>query len=214
MTQQPETLSEKSYRLLEEMIVTLELPPGSSFSETDLSAKLDIGRTPIREALQKLTTQKLVSTLPRRGMIVTEVNIVEHLALLETRRVLDRLIAGNAARRATAAQRLTLLELADAIGKSVQGQDLSEFMQLDRQGDRILEAAARNDFAVRASVPLHAHCRRFWYLYQENGDLSESAELHAGVLRAVASLGEQRAGEASDLLHDYLERFSRSVLDL
>ncbi|MBT3602137.1 MAG: GntR family transcriptional regulator, partial [Candidatus Latescibacteria bacterium] len=55
-----ESLSNKAYHLIEEMIVTLVLPPGSNVTEKDLSEKLGIGRTPIREALQRLATEHLV----------------------------------------------------------------------------------------------------------------------------------------------------------
>ncbi len=214
MNQQPESLAEKAYRLIEEMIVTLELPPGSSFSESDLSQKLDIGRTPIREALQRLSAERLVSMLPRRGMIISEINIADHLALLETRRVLDRLIASRAARRATQSRRDELKELADTMLVTALDRDLTAFMRLDRNADRIMEAAARNAFAVRACASLHAHCRRFWYMYQENGDLGASAKLHAGVMSAVANSDEIEASTASDRLLDYLDQFTRSALDL
>ena len=80
------SLAEKAYDRVEEMIVTLELEPGSVFSEVELSKRIEIGRTPLREALQRLSADRLVKTMPRRGMVVTEINIREQLALLETRR--------------------------------------------------------------------------------------------------------------------------------
>ncbi len=214
MVEPRQTLAEKAYELIEEMIVTLELTPGSNFSEGDLCARLNIGRTPVREALQKLASHRLVAGMPRRGMIITEVNIAEHLALLETRRVLDRLIASRAAVRATRAQRTQLRQDAAAIRDVAKLADLADFMRLDREADIILEAAARNPFAIRACAPLHAHCRRFWYLYQENGDLVESARLHAAVLTSVADADEAAAALASDALIDYLLAFTKSVIDM
>src|SRR5262249_52814750 len=86
-------LSDQARARLEEMIVSLELPPGSVWSEADLSAKLGIGRTPVREALQRLEGDHLVRILPRHGAQITEINVVEQLLLLELRRALDRLIA-------------------------------------------------------------------------------------------------------------------------
>ena len=56
------------------MIVTLKLAPGASVSEAALAQALGIGRTPIREALHRLAREGLVSILPRRGIIVTEIN--------------------------------------------------------------------------------------------------------------------------------------------
>ena len=75
------------------MIVSLELAPGSIWSEAELSAKLGIGRTPVREALQRLEGDHLVRILRRHGAQITEINVVEQLLLLELRRDLDRSIA-------------------------------------------------------------------------------------------------------------------------
>jgi DNA-binding GntR family transcriptional regulator len=61
------TLNQEAYRRLEEMIVTLELAPGSLVSEAILSRQLGIGTTPIREALQRLAREYLVDIIPRRG---------------------------------------------------------------------------------------------------------------------------------------------------
>src|SRR5579862_4670828 len=94
------SLTDRAYSILEEMIVTLRLPPGGAVSEASLSKALEIGRTPIREALQRLARERLVTILPRRGILVTEINVKSQLRLLEVRREVERLIARSAARRA------------------------------------------------------------------------------------------------------------------
>jgi len=212
-SQQNQSLAEQAYRLLEEMIVTLKLAPGTVLTEGDLSERLDIGRTPIREALQRLSAEHLVTTMPRRGIIVSEINIPEHLALLETRRVLDSLIASRAAKRATMEQKTVLRELGDKLVRAAAIPDVAEFMRLDSEADHILEQASRNIFAMRATAPLHTHCRRFWYMYQDNGDLRMSASLHAAVFNAVGQGDTALAAEASDNLLSYLERFTRMTLE-
>ena len=88
------TLTDRAYRELEEMIVTLQLSPGTVLSEQALAVRLKIGRTPIREALQRLARDGLVVIMPRRGIMVSEINVKLHLRLLEVRRVLERLMAG------------------------------------------------------------------------------------------------------------------------
>ena len=108
-------LSDQARARLEEMIVSLELAPGSMWSEAELSARLGIGRTPVREALQRLEGDHLVRILPRHGAQITEINVVEQLLLLELRRALDRLIAADAARRCTAQERSQLLKMAERL---------------------------------------------------------------------------------------------------
>ena len=80
------TLTDRAYRELEEMIVTLQLSPGTVLSEQALAMRLKIGRTPIREALQRLARDGLVVIMPRRGIMVSEINLRLQLRLLEVRR--------------------------------------------------------------------------------------------------------------------------------
>src|SRR3546814_801032 len=107
------SLTEQAYTALEEMIITLQLAPGSAVSEAGLSELLGIGRTPIREALQRLARERLITILPQRGVLVSEINVGTQLRLLEVRRELERLIARCAARRATDAELLQFREIAE-----------------------------------------------------------------------------------------------------
>jgi DNA-binding GntR family transcriptional regulator len=83
------------------MITTLKLAPGTVLSEQTLVKELGIGRTPVREALQRLGRDGLLVVLPRRGILVSEINLRSQLRLLETRRVLENLVARLAAEKAT-----------------------------------------------------------------------------------------------------------------
>lgn len=214
MNSKTETLADRAYMRLEEMIVTLELSPGQVISESELSRQVEIGRTPLREALQRLAEDRLVKILPRKGVLITEIDLRDHLALLETRRVLDRLVATRAARRAEAGERKALNTCASAMHEAADADELHAFMRLDRQFDEIMTTAAQNPFAAEALAPLHAHCRRFWYKFKANGDLKRSAQLHEQLMRSIADKNEQDASDASDALTDYLVHFTHATLDL
>lgn len=210
---QTESLADRAYAIVEEMIVTLELSPGEVVSEAELSQRIDIGRTPLREALQRLAADRLLKIVPRKGILITEIDLRDHLALLETRRVLDRLVATRAARRAKPKEREALHTCADAMHAAADADRLNDFMRLDHEFDKIMTTAARNPFAAEALAPLHAHCRRFWYKHKINGDLKQSARLHERLMHAIAAGNENDAAAASDALIDYLETFTRSTLD-
>ena len=209
-----ERLADKAYTTIEELIVTLALPPGHVFSEKELGAQIDMGRTPLREALQRLAADRLVRVLPRKGMMVSEINVSDHLAMLDTRRVLDRLIAARAARRATEEQFKQLKDLRDGMQEAAASDHIAAFMRQDRAFDAVLEAAARNPFASRALAPLHTHCRRFWYRFKHEGDLRRSASLHTDLIDAVVARDESAATEAADKIIDYLDLFTREALRL
>src|SRR5262249_44413337 len=71
---QAESLTEQAYRVIEEQIVTLRLKPGDILSEQLLSTTTRFGRTPIREALQRLAREGLITILPRKGILVSDIN--------------------------------------------------------------------------------------------------------------------------------------------
>jgi DNA-binding GntR family transcriptional regulator len=208
-----ESLTEKAYRLIEELIVTLQIPPGSVVSEASLSARLGIGRTPIREALQRLARERLVVVLPRRGIMVSEINVRTQLRLLEVRRELERLIARSAARRAGDAQRQQFRAIARAMEETAHTNDDIAFMRSDRELNLLALAAARNEFASGAMALMHGLSRRFWYIhYKEVADLPLAARLHANLALAIADGGADAAATASDRLLDYIEAFPRATV--
>ena len=208
-----QSLTDRAYAEIEEMIITLKLAPGSAVSESDLSAHLGIGRTPIREALQRLARERLVSIFPRRGIIVTEINVASQLRLLEVRRELERLIARSAARRATDDERDRFRALAAAFEAASKANDDVTFMRIDRDFNVLCSAASHNEFAAGAMSLLHSLSRRFWYLhYKQAADMPLTAKLHADIARAIAAGDADRAGKASDRLLDAIEKFTRATV--
>ncbi|MFG1398298.1 GntR family transcriptional regulator [Xanthobacter sp. VTT E-85240] len=208
------SLTDRAYRMLEELISTLQLPPGSALSELALSQRLGIGRTPIREALQRLVRDGLVVVLPRRGVLVSEINLRTQLRLLEVRRVLERLMAGLAAERATEGERAEFAQIAAAMRSAGEQEDDIAFMRLDGSFNQLIAQAARNEFATRSMGLMHGLSRRFWYLhYKQVADLPLAARLHADVADAIARRDAEAAETAAARLVDYIESFARKTLD-
>jgi DNA-binding GntR family transcriptional regulator len=210
-----DTLTERAYRLIEEQIVTLRLKPGDILSEQMLSASFDIGRTPIREALQRLAREGLVTILPRKGILVSDINPRNQLLLLEVRRELERLLSRAGAERATAEQREKMLEIAQGMDAAGRSNDDISFMRLDRELNQLVVEAAHNDYAARSMKLLQGLSRRFWYMhYREAADLPLCARLHANQARAIAKGDGEAAGRASDKLMDYVETFTRATVSV
>ena len=208
------SLGEKAYRALEELITTLALPPGTVLGEQSLAQRLRIGRTPIREALQRLARDGLIVVLPRRGILVSDIDLRTHLRLLETRRVLERLVARLAAERATAAERDSLATIAAAMRTAASEADDIAFMRLDHGMNEMIAQASRNEFAIRSLGTMAGLSRRFWYQhYKQAADLPLAATLHADLCDAIVARGGEAAASASDRLIDYIEAFARKTLD-
>ncbi len=154
--------------MLEEMIVTLQLPPGSLWSESMLSESLGIGRTPVREALQRLAEYHMVEILRRHGIRIAEVNEHEQLLVLETRRELERLIAARAARRASAAEKQTLAAMAQALLAAGKAGDVVELLRQYFVAKSFMARCAGNRFSEQAIAPLYTLSRRFYFMHHRS----------------------------------------------
>ena len=183
MVRSRKSLAEQAYEALETQLVTLALAPGEPLQEKHLIETLGFGRTPVREAVQRLASQGLLRILPRKGLMVTAVKRSELAQIVEVRRVLERLLGVTAAERASHDQRRALAAL--AIHLDGLSEDLPRFMRLDRRLDQLLGEACRNPHLVSSLTPLHAHCRRLWYLGLPRVDLASAATFHAALARSV-----------------------------
>ncbi len=210
-----ETLTEQAYRAIEEQIVTLRLRPGDILSEQMLSTAFKVGRTPVREALQRLAREGLVTILPRKGILVSDINPRNQLLVLEVRRELERLLSRMSAERASTEQREQFGEIARGMDLAAKANDDISFMRLDRELNQLIIEAAHNDYAARAMKLLQGLSRRFWYMhYREAADLPLCARLHATQARAIAKGDGRLAAKSCDDLIDYTENFTRATVSL
>ncbi len=180
-----------------------------------LSERLGIGRTPIREALQRLAREGLVVILPRRGVMVSAIDVKSQLRLLEVRREVERVVARGAARRASDTERARFAELARGFERAARTGDDKAFMRIDREFNELCLAAVRNEFAAGAMQLMNSLSRRFWFHhYKQAADMPETAKLHADIARAIAAADRKGAAAALDRLLDNIEAFTRAAMEV
>jgi DNA-binding GntR family transcriptional regulator len=207
------SLSDQAFSALEEMIVTLKLPPGSLWSEAMLSASLGIGRTPVREAVQRLAEYHLVIVIKRHGIRIADINEQEQLLVLETRRELERLIATRAARRASADDKKTMAAMAQALLKAGKAGDVVEMLRQYFVAKSFTARCSGNHFTAQAIAPLYTLSRRFYFMHhKELNDLLDVARLHAELLRAIATGDEEAAAAACERQIDYAAGFAKQII--
>ncbi len=202
-----------AYDAIETMISTLQLQPGSPVVEAEIAESTGLGRTPVREALLRMVSIGLIVQQPRRGLQVSNIDLADHLDVIQTRRVLERLIASNAARRATAPQRQAIVRCAENMVEAAARGHLDDYMLADHALDLVTHHASQNHSAVKCVAPLIVQCRRFWYAYQHEGEVSEGARAHMQLAQGIASGDEARAMAGAEQLMEYLERFARRIID-
>jgi DNA-binding GntR family transcriptional regulator len=208
-TDQPAaSLAEKAYYAVREMIVSLELRPGAVVDEQELMARLEIGRTPVREALQRLAQEKLVEVYPRRGVFVTSVEIRDLASLSEVRSVLESQAARLAATRATDAERQELRALIEEIGARGDVDDRT-LMELDERIHRQVYRCAHNELLAGTLEEYYALALRIWFLALDQArDLEQAVLEHRELLEAVCDGDEARA---ADLMHRHVLDFELAM---
>ena len=203
------SLAEQAYRVLEQKLVTLELPPGAVISEGQLIDLTGLGRTPVREAMQRLANQELFEVMPRRGLLVAPVSLPAMLHILEARRPLERLIVHRAALNARDEQRSGLAAIARKLATA--HDNFEAFLGHAQELEDLLDRCAGNPYASAALAPLRSHCRRFWYCYQQRLQLSDVLTAHATMARLIARRDQHGAQKAVDGVISVLERLVASV---
>ncbi|MBE7552022.1 MAG: GntR family transcriptional regulator [Anaerolineales bacterium] len=188
--------SEAAYRILKEKIVTLELPPASLLNESDLMSELRLGRTPIREALQRLALENLVVILPRRGTIVADLNMSDLQKIFEMRLELEIYAVRLAAERATPAEVAEMEALLAKSDEIIQRGDYRQLMQLDHQVHQLLARAAHNEFLEETLERLYTHGLRLWYIsLHKVSRLHEAIAEHREIIAAIRRGDGPRAAE-------------------
>ena len=181
-----ESLSEQAYRLIRDMIVRLDLTPGAVVREDDLQERLEIGRTPIREALQRLARDQFLVVIPRRGMIVSNIDIAELSTLYETRAILEPYVARLACERGTADHWKQMRKVLDRAQK--QASTAQDQIQFDAQCHEIVWEAAGNRFLTDTLDVLYAQSDRLWHMYLSDvADMGHALDEHDEILAALES---------------------------
>ncbi|NHF73874.1 GntR family transcriptional regulator [Paracoccus xiamenensis] len=203
----PGTLQgETTYERLCDEIRSGKLPPGSRLRETEIAERLDVSRTPVREAIRRLEAEGLVDHLPRSGAVVRTLDYPELMELYEMRTVLE----GTAARLAARAASPVELEELVAINDEMRAATLPEAaIQLNRQFHRLLLDAARNRFLLRAVATVENTLLILGTSSMAMPDRArEAVDEHREVLEALQSR-DGAAAEAAMRRHMERAQFAR-----
>ena len=201
-------LSEKAYSLIKKKVVTLELPPSAVIDEHVLMQELDLGRTPIREALQRLDSEGLVNVVPRRGTFVSDISVTDLQKIFELRILLEGFCARLAAQRISEDQ-IKRMEMVLSDLDELQDGDPSVLMSIDKRFHELLYRAADNEFLAESLDRLYDLSLRLWYLVLNHlDDVRDSIDQHRMVLDA---LKEGDEAQAEVLIQTHIVEFQQSI---
>jgi DNA-binding GntR family transcriptional regulator len=184
---------ERAYLLIRDQIVTLKLAPGAVIEEAHLRQELGLGRTPIREALQRLAHENLVTFVPHRGTFVCDINLTDLHRLTEVRVEMEGYAARLAAERGSAGDRAAMEALMQEL-ETIDESDVHTLIRLDQRIHRQVYRATRNAFLQAMLEESFNLSLRIWFLGLDRGvRLKEAVEEHRRLLDAIVSRDAQKA---------------------
>jgi DNA-binding GntR family transcriptional regulator len=202
-------IADHAYFELRDRIVTLRLPPGTALVEDELMRELDIGRTPLREAIKRLALENLVEVRPRRGTYVTEVNVADIVHITEVRAELEGHAAQLAAMRLEEAGHAEAEALLDEL-EQLDPQDSDTLMHIDERVHRLAWEAAGNPYLVETLEGYFALSLRIWYLVLDHvPGLWTAVHDQRELIQALLARDGPRARE---LMSDHILAFQREIV--
>jgi DNA-binding GntR family transcriptional regulator len=188
-----ELLADRAYAELRDRIVSLQIAPGAPIDEDRLGAELDMGRTPVREAIKRLALENLVNVFPRRGTFASEINITDLAHISDVRQQLEGHAAYRAAERLTPARREELETLLRRIDGAAGG-SRDELMELDAQIHRFVHRCTANPYLEETLARYFNLSLRIWYLVLDRlPHLTERVREHRALLEAIRDGNAERA---------------------
>lgn len=204
--------SDKAYDQLLGMIVDLTFAPGSFLNEQSLATQLNLGRTPVREALARLSQDRFVTILPRRGIVIAQLTFDDVLDMFEARETIECGIAFIAATHVTDQDVKELADLVNAADKARLESDPEKFLIADLAVHTFLVHMIRNPILQEAADRLLLHNLRFWRFYWSDRPAPiETMLSHASLLLAIESRDSHTAEKA---MRDHLQASCRLVKQL
>ena len=203
------SLLDKAYDEIKHRIITCRYRPGEVLSEAEISANLKIGRTPIHQAIHKLTTDDLISILPRKGVMVRPVSIDEAIEIIGVRLLTEGYCARLAAERADEAELRQLERILDSSEEAVEKRDVEKLMLLDREFHDTLSRAAKNKALADTLRNFHERSLRFWFISLRDRDHHRLVlSQHRAIVDALRSRDPDAAESA---MREHITAFQKNI---
>jgi DNA-binding GntR family transcriptional regulator len=204
-----ELMADRAYAEMRDRIVTLRIPPGSPIDEDALGKEFQMGRTPVREAIKRLSLENLVTVFPRRGTFASEINITDLAHIADVRVQLERHAAYRAAERIAAPQHDQLEALLDELDRTDPAADARELVGLDTRVHRFVYRCADNPYLEETLDRYLNLSLRIWHLVIDRlPNLSARVQEHRDLLTAIRD-GE--AERAQTIAGDHVITFEREI---
>ncbi|MGX9674279.1 GntR family transcriptional regulator [Mycobacterium sp. HM-7] len=204
------SFADRAYLVIRDKLIMLDIRPNEAIVENDLAAELELGRTPVREALKRLEVDRLVVSFPRRGTFATGVDVADLRHISQIRVNLEPVAARAAAEGASADVRAGLLKLADLTeALDVENIQRDELMRWDLRAHRAIYRATGNPHLEDVLIRYDNLATRIFCLFLDRlPTVAQHVGEHAELLRTIAG-GDGDA--AAQIALDHVTGFEKAI---
>ncbi len=187
------------YQYIHDRIFKCEYQPGTPLTEEGLSNELHVSRTPVREAIRRLTAEGLLEVAPGVGLSVAQIRLDDLLELYELRLGLECLAVKLFIEKSNLALVQELSDCIASLERSVAEDDIDLFMENDMKFHRIIYQGARNRRLANDLETIYGHIYRMSNFVRMDKDIRQSSvEEHRRILQAIIAGDTQAAMQASE----------------
>ena len=198
-----------AYERIEHMLVNCQLKPGRFMAMQELQDLVQFGRTPVHQAVSRLSDDTLMIVRPRHGLQIAPIDLARERGLLPLRRDTERFVIRLATERSGPSQRNQMLHLMRILRQQPENMSINKFNVVDRKVDQLIIAAASEPFVEHTLRPLHTIFRRIGWLHHTHiargQNLQQSIDCHVALLDAVANRHVEKALAALDDLIGFVD---------
>jgi GntR family transcriptional regulator, rspAB operon transcriptional repressor len=195
---------------LRRKILALELAPGSCVTHSHLCSVLHCSRMPLREAIQRLSKEGLLVSLPKKGVAIAPLNLGDFSALREAQAVVEAYCVRVAAERMSAGELVRMEEILTRAEEASGSGDFEAMADLDLQFHRAIAVATRNAYMCETMVSLHRHAIRFGCIaWRRDGGSAASCAEHR---RMVEAFRRHDGAEAERIMREHTQTANARIL--
>jgi len=207
--QKKESLAKNIYRLLRKEIITCNFEPGEIIQESMLIEKYNVSKTPIREALNRLKQENLVTSIPYRGYIVTPLSYQHIQDTLELREIIEVAVCRIVTERNVKEDILEIEQQAKQV-LLLKDYNYLEYMEYNKQFHLDMAKATKNDKIYSTLSGIFDEIYRYLYKGIRAERMGQRMNIHLDIINAVKSGDVQLA---IDLTRKHLKDSGKSILE-
>lgn len=203
-------LREQAYNEIKKRILSCDFAPGEFLNEAQIGALLQLGRSPIHQALHRLEVEGLLTIFPRKGVMVSQLSLNEVIDMIEVRLINEGMSVTLAAERAQASEIDAMRAILKGTPQAIEQRDLQTLMTIDLKFHNAISAASRNRVLAELLRGIHEKQARFWFLSLSSDEHMKNVyREHMAIVDLLAS---RDVAGVQQMMAEHINSFRKNIM--